>query len=46
MWRLGSRFGGKDHSTVIYSIRKVKKMLAKDPELLKKINSYIKFFKN
>lgn len=43
---IGSRFGGKDHSTVIYSINKVKKMLTKDSELLKKINSYIKFFKN
>jgi len=43
---IGSRFGGKDHSTVIYSIRKVKNMLTKDPEMLKKINSYIKFFKD
>ncbi len=43
---IGSRFGGKDHSTVIYSINKVKKMLAKDDELLKKVNSYIKFFEN
>ncbi len=43
---IGSRFGGKDHSTVIYSIKKVKNMLAKDSELLKKVNSYIAFFKN
>ncbi len=43
---IGSRFGGKDHSTVIYSIRKVKNMLAKDQEMLKKVNSYIKFFEN
>lgn len=43
---IGSRFGGKDHSTVIYSIRKVKNMLAKDSEMLKKVNSYIKFFEN
>ena len=43
---IGSRFGGKDHSTVIYSIQKVKNMLKNDPDLLKKINSYIKFFEN
>ena len=43
---IGSRFGGKDHSTVIYSIRKVKNMLVKDQEMLKKVNSYIKFFEN
>ncbi len=43
---IGSKFGGKDHSTVIYSIRKVKNMLAKDQEMLKKVNSYIKFFEN
>jgi len=43
---IGLRFGGKDHSTVIYSIRKVKNMLTKDSELLKKVNSYITFFEN
>ena len=43
---IGSRFGGKDHSTVIYSIKKVKNMLTKDPEMLKKVNSYINFFEN
>lgn len=43
---IGSKFGGKDHSTVIYSIRKVKNMLTKDREMLKKVNSYIKFFEN
>ncbi len=43
---IGSKFGGKDHSTVIYSIRKVKSMLINDNEMLKKVNSYLKFFQN
>lgn len=43
---IGSRFGGKDHSTVIYSIKKVKNMLTKDPDMFKKVNSYINFFEN
>ena len=43
---IGIKFGGKDHSTVIYSINKVKKMLKNDSELEKKIDSFLKFFKD
>lgn len=43
---IGNQFGGKDHSTVIYSIKKVEGMLKKDYELLKKVDSYIKIFKD
>lgn len=43
---IGNKFGGKDHSTVIYSINKVKKMLKTDLEFEKKINSFLNFFKD
>ncbi len=43
---IGNKFGGKDHSTVIYSINKVKKMLQSDSDIENKVNSYLKFFKD
>lgn len=35
---IGSRFGGKDHSTVIHSAKKIDKMLSDDPKLLKTVD--------
>jgi chromosomal replication initiator protein len=28
---IGSRFGGKDHSTVISAVRKIERLVAEDP---------------
>jgi chromosomal replication initiator protein len=30
---IGSRFGGKDHSTIISAVRKIEKKMADDPSL-------------
>jgi chromosomal replication initiator protein len=38
---IGKKFGGKHHTTVIHSIRKIEKMREKDPEFNKEINSLI-----
>jgi chromosomal replication initiator protein len=38
---IGKKFGGKHHTTVIYSIRKIEKMRDEDPEFNKEINSLI-----
>jgi len=38
---IGKKFGGKHHTTVIHSIRKIEKMRDKDPEFNKEINSLI-----
>jgi len=35
---IGSKFGGKDHSTVIHATKKIEKLLAEDVNLLKIIN--------
>ena len=40
---IGTRFGGKDHSTVIYSAKKIDKELKNDPKLAKIIDE-IKHF--
>ena len=41
---IGYRFGGKHHSTVLHSIKKIEKMIEIDYEFARKIDSYIKFF--
>jgi chromosomal replication initiator protein len=38
---IGKKFGGKHHTTVIHSIRKIEKMRDEDPEFNKEINSLI-----
>jgi chromosomal replication initiator protein len=40
---IGKKFGGKHHTTVIHSIRKIEKMRDEDPEFNKEINSLISF---
>ncbi|HYA48099.1 MAG TPA: chromosomal replication initiator protein DnaA [Burkholderiales bacterium] len=40
---IGKKFGGKHHTTVIHSIRKVEKLRADDPEFNKEINSLMAF---
>ncbi|KPK82166.1 MAG: hypothetical protein AMS25_03425 [Gemmatimonas sp. SM23_52] len=37
--RIGERFGGRDHSTVIHSIQKVEQLLARDPEFRRKVDA-------
>jgi chromosomal replication initiator protein len=37
--RIGERFGGRDHSTVIHSIQKVEEQLARDPEFRRKVEA-------
>jgi chromosomal replication initiator protein len=34
---IGSRFGGKDHSTVIHATKKIDKLLSEDDNLLKTV---------
>ena len=36
---IGSRFGGKDHSTVVHAINSVKKEMASDPSFARLIES-------
>ncbi len=38
---IGKKFGGKHHTTVIHSIRKIEKLRRNDPEFDKEINSLI-----
>jgi len=38
---IGKKFGGKHHTTVIHSVRKIERLRAKDPEFNKEINSLI-----
>ena len=35
---LGRRFGGKDHTTMLYSIRKIEKLLNKDRSVKKDVD--------
>ena len=38
---IGKKFGGKHHTTVLYSVRKIEKMRRKNPEFNKEINNLI-----
>lgn len=40
---IGKKFGGKHHTTVLHSIRKIEKLREKDQEFNKKINKMISF---
>jgi chromosomal replication initiator protein len=40
---IGKKFGGKHHTTVIHSIRKIEKLRNDDPEFNKEINSLMTF---
>lgn len=40
---IGKKFGGKHHTTVIHSIRKIERLRAEDPEFNKEINSLMTF---
>jgi chromosomal replication initiator protein len=41
---IGNKFGGKHHSTVLHSIKKIEKAIASDHEFAREINSTIKYF--
>jgi len=40
---IGKKFGGKHHTTVIHSIRKIEKLRTKDPEFNREINKFINY---
>src|SRR4030095_12891770 len=42
---IGRSFGGKHHSTVIHSIRKVEDMRKKDPDFNTQINTFVEGFR-
>ena len=42
---IGKGFGGKHHSTVIHSVRKIDGLRKKDPEFDRLINSFVQAFR-
>jgi chromosomal replication initiator protein len=42
---IGKAFGGKHHSTVIHSVRKIDTMRKRDPEFDRRINSFVQAFR-
>ena len=42
---IGKLFGGKHHSTVIHSVRKIDNMMKRDPEFDRLINSFVQAFR-
>jgi chromosomal replication initiator protein len=42
---IGRSFGGKHHSTVIHSIRKVEDLRRKDPDFNSQINNFLEGFR-
>lgn len=43
---IGQKFGGKHHTTVLHSIKKIEKEIENNEDFGNRINSYIKFFQN
>ncbi|MCL4542755.1 MAG: chromosomal replication initiator protein DnaA [Deltaproteobacteria bacterium] len=43
---IGDKFGGKDHSSIIYAVNKIKKILKNNDELKKNLDNIIKIIKN
>lgn len=41
---IGNKFGGKHHSTVLHSIKKIEKSIETDPEFARQIDTFIYFF--
>jgi chromosomal replication initiator protein len=37
--QIGKRFGGRDHSTILHSVKKIEKMCAADPALKRKVQT-------
>ena len=42
---IGKSFGGKHHSTVIHSVRKIESLRKKDPDFDRLINTFIQAFR-
>jgi chromosomal replication initiator protein len=42
---IGKEFGGKHHSTVIHSVRKIDGLRKRDPEFDRLINSFVQAFR-
>jgi chromosomal replication initiator protein len=42
---IGKAFGGKHHSTVIHSVRKIETMRKRDPDFDRRINSLVQSFR-
>jgi chromosomal replication initiator protein len=42
---IGKDFGGKHHSTVIHSVRKIDDLRKQDPEFDRLINSFVQAFR-
>ncbi len=42
---IGKKFGGKHHTTVLHSIRKIEKLKDKDPDFNKKINRIVEYIR-
>jgi chromosomal replication initiator protein len=41
---IGNSFGGKHHTTVLHSIKKIEKLLQTDNDFSRKVNYYVEFF--
>jgi len=41
---IGNSFGGKHHTTVLHSIKKIEKLLQTDDDFSRKVNYYVEFF--